>query len=156
MSCKLVPLYLWEQYKPRSVWISMHFDHSYFASGFTVSSHPQDESRDPDQISWIHTGWSWLSLLIVPCCSDIVNAFWVLHNWIFLIINFIIVFFVFLYLPHTSLLYPFSSSVPFLSLFFFDLGFTALSRIFHLYWANLSSQRWAKTGEPGEKPPDHQ
>ena len=38
--------------------------------------------------------------------------------------------------------------------FFFDLGFTALSRIFHLYRADRSS-RWAKTGEPGEKPPDH-
>ena len=41
------------------------------------------------------------------------------------------------------------------SLIFFYLGFTALSRIFHLYRAD-HNQRWAKTGEPGEKPPDHQ
>ena len=38
--------------------------------------------------------------------------------------------------------------------FFFDLGFMALSRIFHLYRADRSS-KVAKTGEPGEKPPDH-
>ena len=36
---------------------------------------------------------------------------------------------------------------------FFYLGFTALSRIFHLY-ETIVHQRWAKTGEPGKKPPD--
>ena len=36
-------------------------------------------------------------------------------------------------------------------IFFFYLGFTALSRIFHLYRADRSSKDRAKTGEPGEK-----
>ena len=38
--------------------------------------------------------------------------------------------------------------------FFFDLGFMALSRIFHLYQADRSS-KVGETGEPGEKSPDH-
>ena len=42
-----------------------------------------------------------------------------------------------------------------LKVFFFYLGFKALSRIFLLYRADRVHQRWAKTGEPAEKPPDH-
>ena len=37
---------------------------------------------------------------------------------------------------------------------FFYLGFTALSRIFHLCRADCSS-KVGENGEPGEKPPDH-
>ena len=36
--------------------------------------------------------------------------------------------------------------------FFFDLGFTTLSNIFH---EPIVHRRWAKTGEPREKQPDH-
>ena len=41
----------------------------------------------------------------------------------------------------------------FIFFFNFDLGFTVLSRIFHI--KPIIHQRWAKTGEPREKPPDH-
>ena len=34
----------------------------------------------------------------------------------------------------------------------FSLGFTVLSRI---YIKPIVHQRWTKTGEPGEKPPEH-
>ena len=36
---------------------------------------------------------------------------------------------------------------------FFDLGFTTLPRMVHLYRGDRS-QKWTKTGESGEKPPD--
>ena len=36
---------------------------------------------------------------------------------------------------------------------FIYLGFTALSRILH--FEPIVHQRWAKTGEPGKKPPNH-
>ena len=39
--------------------------------------------------------------------------------------------------------------------FFFDLGFMALSRIFHLYWADRSSKVGKNWRTQGEKPPDH-
>ena len=38
--------------------------------------------------------------------------------------------------------------------FFFDLGFTDFQEYF-TYIEPIVHQRWAKTGEPGEKPPDH-
>ena len=38
---------------------------------------------------------------------------------------------------------------------FFDLGFMALSRIFTYIVLIVHQRRWVKTGEPGEKSPDH-
>ena len=42
----------------------------------------------------------------------------------------------------------------YLFIYFFDLGFTAFQE-YVTYIEPIVHQRWAKTGEPGEKPPDH-
>ena len=55
----------------------------------------------------------------------------------------------------TWMIYCFIFLIYFILFFFiFYLGFTALQEYFTYIELGVH-QRWAKTGEPGEKPPDH-